>query len=232
MKIVVIGDIHGRDVWKEIVEKEHDANKFVFVGDYFDSWDVTPLEQIKNFTHISVFKEMHPYKCILLIGNHDFQYLTDNQRYSGYNDDNAATYRRLLNGLIEQGKMQVLHKDGNFLFSHAGVSKEWIDLHSIDYGDFVGSVNKMFVDGKYDILDFFQPDVSRCGDDVHQSPIWIRPNSFEKSAIDGYTQIVGHTQMETISEASSNGNTLVFVDTLETGYYLVIDDGVMSIKSV
>ena len=26
MKIVVIGDIHGRDIWKKIVEKEFDAS--------------------------------------------------------------------------------------------------------------------------------------------------------------------------------------------------------------
>lgn len=34
-KKTIIGDIHGRDIWKEIVNRE-DGN-VVFVGDYFDS---------------------------------------------------------------------------------------------------------------------------------------------------------------------------------------------------
>lgn len=42
MKIVAIGDIHGRDIWEDIVKKEHDADKIVFVGDYFDTRDNMP----------------------------------------------------------------------------------------------------------------------------------------------------------------------------------------------
>ena len=38
MKLVAIGDIHGRDIWKQIVETEQ-PNTVVFVGDYFDSFD-------------------------------------------------------------------------------------------------------------------------------------------------------------------------------------------------
>jgi predicted phosphodiesterase len=40
MKIVAIGDIHGRDYWKQIIEQEQDADVFVFVGDYFDSFTI------------------------------------------------------------------------------------------------------------------------------------------------------------------------------------------------
>ena len=30
MKYIFIGDIHGRTNWKQIVEKEKDADKFIF----------------------------------------------------------------------------------------------------------------------------------------------------------------------------------------------------------
>ena len=33
MKYVLIGDNHGRTNWKQIVEKEKDADKFIFFGD-------------------------------------------------------------------------------------------------------------------------------------------------------------------------------------------------------
>ena len=36
-KTIYIGDIHGRDVWEEIVEKHDNADHIVFIGDYFDS---------------------------------------------------------------------------------------------------------------------------------------------------------------------------------------------------
>ena len=34
MKSVILGDLHCREIWKKIVEKESDANKFIFLGDY------------------------------------------------------------------------------------------------------------------------------------------------------------------------------------------------------
>jgi hypothetical protein len=35
MKTVLIGDIHGRDIWKKIIEKES-PNRVVFIWDYLD----------------------------------------------------------------------------------------------------------------------------------------------------------------------------------------------------
>ncbi len=37
MKTIVIGDIHGRTSWKDIIEKEQTWDKVIFIGDYFDS---------------------------------------------------------------------------------------------------------------------------------------------------------------------------------------------------
>ena len=57
MKLVAIGDIHGRDIWKQIVAQEQDADEFVFVGDYFDSFTVKGPDQINNFLDIIEFKK-------------------------------------------------------------------------------------------------------------------------------------------------------------------------------
>ena len=77
-KVIYIGDIHGRDVWKEIVKKHSDADVFVFIGDYFDSFDIGGLEQLHNVKDIVEFKksqELDPNKKVyLLIGNHDIHY--------------------------------------------------------------------------------------------------------------------------------------------------------------
>ena len=56
MKTIVLGDIHGRDIWKDIVAQEK-ADRVIFIGDYFDSFDIEPATQQYNF------------KEIILVGN-------------------------------------------------------------------------------------------------------------------------------------------------------------------
>ena len=53
MKIISIGDIHGRNIWELIVKQEAEADLFVFMGDYFDTREnITAHQQIENFKKI------------------------------------------------------------------------------------------------------------------------------------------------------------------------------------
>ena len=36
MKIIALGDIHGRTIWKQIISKEI-FDRMAFIGDYFDA---------------------------------------------------------------------------------------------------------------------------------------------------------------------------------------------------
>jgi hypothetical protein len=38
--MLVIGDVHGQDFWKPIVNDHIDEDYIVFVGDYFDSYSI------------------------------------------------------------------------------------------------------------------------------------------------------------------------------------------------
>ena len=69
MVTLFIGDVHGRDLWKQAIESEHD--RVVFVGDYFDSYDIPFSIQQYNFNEIIQFKRANPNKVTLLLGNHD-----------------------------------------------------------------------------------------------------------------------------------------------------------------
>ena len=70
MKILVLGDIHGRTVWKNIIEKEN-PDITIFLGDYVTSHDNIPIsEQITNLEEILKYKESNIDKVILLRGNH------------------------------------------------------------------------------------------------------------------------------------------------------------------
>ena len=55
-KTVVIGDLHGRSEWKLIIHREN-PTKVIFVGDYFDSYDLSAAIQLFNYNEIINLKE-------------------------------------------------------------------------------------------------------------------------------------------------------------------------------
>ena len=75
MKILILGDIHGRTIWKDIIEKES-PDKVIFLGDYVSTHDnISSETQIANLNDILDYKEANSSKVILLRGNHDIQHL-------------------------------------------------------------------------------------------------------------------------------------------------------------
>jgi hypothetical protein len=68
MKVIIVGDIHGRNTWEKLRDK---ADKIVFVGDYFDTRDnISGKKQLDNFISLTSFKRGNKDKVILLLGNH------------------------------------------------------------------------------------------------------------------------------------------------------------------
>lgn len=73
MHIMVIPDIHGRKFWREAIENNlSKVDKVIFLGDYFDPYNESNLEEdiIMMMEHIIKLKLNEPDKYILLIGNH------------------------------------------------------------------------------------------------------------------------------------------------------------------
>ena len=70
MKVLILGDIHGRTIWKDIIEKES-PDKVIFLGDYVSTHDnISSETQIANLNDILDYKEANSSKVILLRGNH------------------------------------------------------------------------------------------------------------------------------------------------------------------
>ena len=75
MKILVLGDIHGRIIWKDIIDIEN-PDLTIFLGDYVTTHEhITASQQIVNLEAILQYKEENLNKVILLRGNHDLQEL-------------------------------------------------------------------------------------------------------------------------------------------------------------
>lgn len=231
MKIVGIGDIHGRTVWEKIVKAEHDADKFVFVGDYFDSEHITPMYQIHNFKEICQFKRENPEKVVLLFGNHDFHYLRGiNEHYDGYSPIHCLQIQEEMHYALSDDLLQMCYLNGHYLFSHAGVTKTWCAERGIktDRANIVHDIN-MFFKFKPRAFQFTSgPNHNKYGDDIFQSPIWVRPKSLMMDGLDNYTHIVGHTRQKDgirkINTATDRG--IILIDSLGTkDEYLRIVDG-------
>lgn len=126
MKILAIGDTHGRDYWKDIKHLIDEYDKFIFIGDYFDSFDLKPITQLNNFNEIIKFKNQYLDKVVLLIGNHDYHYFPSiTEVYSGYQPTMRFEYQKALTEAYNSGLLDVCYNDKEYLFSHAGLTKTW-----------------------------------------------------------------------------------------------------------
>jgi len=243
MKTVLIGDIHGHDSWKSIINQEQDADRFVFVGDYFDSFGVPGLIQCQNFQDIIEFKTTTDKEVILLIGNHDLHYFPEigENGTSGYQARMAPTIQHLID--TNRDHLQMAYQFDDILVTHAGVSSEWTNdiLDKWKVETLADQINELFkyqpakVEYRqYKIINETQVmGASGYGDETFQGPLWIRPRSLMKVNYDTLRtqirQVVGHTgQKEIDIEGKATGGRYYFIDTLPK-QYLIVEDGVVSL---
>ena len=235
MKTILIGDIHGRDTWKGILEKESlNLSRIIFIGDYFDSFNIKGLDQIHNFNEIIRFKESTDLEVVMLIGNHDHHYMNVGETYSGY----QPQYQHDIYWVLNENKkhIQMVYKMDNILCSHAGISSVWLD-NKFHWNEetLVEDINDLY---KYQPTKFNFTGFDPYGDSPQSSPIWIRPKSLVRSNRDSilkknYIQIVGHTEYKTINmqmSEKSYGNKYFFIDALENGWYMVYEDNKLTPK--
>jgi len=236
VKTIVIGDIHGCSLWKLITNQEQDADRIIFIGDYFDSFDISGVEQIQNFKEIIEYKKTSGKEVIMLVGNHDHHYYPEvgYTGTSGYQRGIAPS----INQVIDENRqhLQMAYSFDEFLFTHAGVSPTFMDGEFGEEGwvedNIVELLNDLF---KYKPKSFEFNGTDPHGDNTYQTPIWIRPRSLmavnkkhNKGLKKRYIQIVGHTQvkkLDLIGSQKSAGGRYYLIDCQEsTGEYLVIQD--------
>jgi len=236
MKTVVFGDIHGSQLWKSIMDKEN-PDKVIFLGDYFDPYDKELIpDMYKNFREIIKLKiDKMGNDCIILIGNHDYHYMEFNSDYSSrYSNETQLNMGFNLKSYYNDNIMKFSHFENGIWFTHAGISKYWLnEIAGINDNELSeDELNKL--NPNLYAFNNYTSYFDTYGDSKSQSPIWIRPQALLNNAIEG-TQIVGHTRFKAptrIRDYEEKYPDIYFIDTIEVGGYLVIEDNKIECKNV
>lgn len=195
MKIITIGDLHGKSAWKQI--RHEDWDHVVFIGDYVDSDEIEDGSIIENLEQIISFKVSFPEKVILLWGNHDLAYF-----YGGHKKHMVSGFRQamlpdLFNIFTKHRKFfQAAWQITDHLWTHAGVTREWHDLYfesmmGKNGENLATSINRLF-DVYYEPL--YHIGSVRGGLYNSGGIFWADKSETEKDPLPGYHQIVGHSK--------------------------------------
>lgn len=196
-KYLHIGDMHGK--WDKFFNKDftpkyniNDYNKIIFIGDYWDSFDVDFETQRKTFNAIIELKKQYPEKFVLLLGNHDVHYLYLNSKYrcSGFQDKYATAIHSLMSDNKHLFDYFFVYE--NVICSHAGINNhfEWVML------DRYGLTKKEYCEIKVgnEPKELFYIGKSNGGNDPFDGPLWCRPNKIKNQPpSDNIVQVFGHT---------------------------------------
>ena len=230
---LVIGDIHGRTIWKYIIDKEA-PDKVIFLGDYVTSHEGISAEiQLNNLEDILTFKEDFPDKIILLRGNHDLRELGYYWAECFPNEPNVQKVMSVnpLKSRFESLTQWIyIDEELKTVFSHAGISQVWMNNNNIkdihDINNLEPSEIFAFTSDNY---------FDMTGNSETQPPTWIRPGTLIECNIEGWRQVVGHTPVQkgVYCIHDTVGQCEIWLcDALGLKKYLIIDNGKFQPKTL
>ncbi len=232
MRNLILGDIHGRPFWSDIIDKEL-PDRIIFLGDFVTTHELySPEQQIQQLKDVLALKDElatleQPIEVIILRGNHDTQGL-------GYYWAKCFPYAY---GCQEMHHDQPLGQEflsksqwcyqipgTNIICSHAGISKVWLKNIGYTEGSIVDFINALEPSEKFA---FTGDHWDNYGESETQPCTWIRPNTLEECNIEGYKQVVGHTGThgKCCSMKMNTGDDLWMCDALQQKEYLIIETG-------
>lgn len=234
MLIGLIPDIHQSTHFIKMVENNIDhLDKLVFLGDYVDNWQSSVLWHIPKNNPINIinkvvsYKKKYGNKIDLLLGNHCLSYISQNpisKQVSGHQHQHDKEIAQAYLNNLEYFKIAV--KYDNWVISHAGFSKTWVNNQILKGWNKEVSIidwcNKMIQENRFDYFDWTGK-ISPNGDEITQTPTWIRPFSLAK---DPYfkNQVVGHSETLFAPLFVKNKNlNLVLIDSPKHTAYFELD---------
>jgi hypothetical protein len=226
VKIISIGDTHGRQYWKEIDPEKYD--RIIFVGDYVDQYPpMTDGEILNNLLEIIELKKKYPEKVILLIGNHDSYYMFLNEGFagSGFRPSMAISLKQVFTH--NKRLFQIAYQIDDYIWTHAGISQGWYDYNKdviektkekFECVNLADTLNKMMYTN--DFRDLFQCGSARGGRYPYGGIVWADRSETMNRYLTGYHQIVGHTPIKEITKFGFSEGSIRYIDVLNEAYFI------------
>ena len=217
-RYLILGDLHCRTIWKNIVLKEGaSCDKIIFLGDYTCPREVKfedPTDTCGFLYDILDFKDKNPDKVVLLRGNHDLASLgyywarcwpQDYSKVQAYWQTKDVT-----NWFLKNTQWIYQIPNTNIVCSHAGIGQLFLDnvckhfKYSNNGWDFNVYNEKELLEHINDIepcelFGFTDNDpFDTNGESETQPCTWIRPYTLLGCGIKDIIHIVGHTPTEHI----------------------------------
>ena len=217
-KYLIIGDLHCRSIWKDIVTKEWESyDKIIFLGDYVPPrHDVQlddPTDACGFLYEVLEYKDQNPDKVILLRGNHDMQALGYYwaECYPKVHPKVAAYCRTddIKNWFLNNTQWIYQIPNTNIVCSHAGISEKFLDnickyfksqdgwdFNIYDQDELINHINDI---PPCELFGFTPCKLSDyTGESSTQPCTWIRPYTLLHYGIKNIIHIVGHTPVKNI----------------------------------
>ncbi|GAB3547513.1 metallophosphoesterase [Spirosoma fluminis] len=223
MKLVTISDIHGRSDWVHVDVASYD--RVIFLGDYVDSHSINDGVILNNLQQIIQLKQRYAEKVVLLIGNHDAQYMHyPNYSCSGF----RQSMQRELTTLFTENRslFQIAYQARNYLFTHAGVTNNWLTackrrLRKSTIGSalddtaaLANGLNRMYTTSATQPI-LFEVAPARGGDDPFSGPVWADRSETRRDYLREFHQIVGHTPTQEFITVGDETSSITYADILE-----------------
>lgn len=222
MKILFVGDVHNHTyIFKDVqrLDKEHNFDRIIFLGDYVDDWNTTNKESLETLDTVIKLKNNNPTKYIFCIGNHELSYL--GYPCSGHQKemDNLVRLKltQNINKFVLYSNIELNNKV--FYCSHSGFTNNYLinelQPENTKWEDNIKLLNTDILDK----LKLLTPcSYFRGGSYPYSSFVWTdkRELMYNTESLLIPYQIVGHTPVQVISSYISNTEELYFIDTHST----------------
>lgn len=208
-KVLFIGDIHGRTDWRETAnEGLKKFQEVVLLGDYWDSFDVSPVLQKDNFYQVRSFVKKKK-NVTALLGNHDYAYIHSYHSISGYQHSQAPEIKKLMDDDKDLFKIAWGYENskGKYtLATHAGLTYRFWKNHVLPLFEDGGFLAQVF-EGKspneipiHEVLNSLIDKKElmwkvgpRRGGWGTPGPLWADYHELLEDPFPGINQVVGHT---------------------------------------
>lgn len=241
MRYGVIPDIHDRvDLVQGIMDKVPGIDKWIHLGDYFDSFPDEGCAVRAQHTAKKVKEWLSDPRIINIAGNHDLSYgWSAGNRFHRCSGFSMSKFREIHDSLRwEDWSKFVLHYwVDDFLITHAGFDRHFVKpgltpKESVDFlcGDALESLSGPI---PYDrgVRDILACGIDRDGREFRGGVTWCGWDSLDIP--EGFNQIVGHTISPIPRmKMSESGRYAAFNIDTNSAHYGVLEEGNLVIKDL